>query len=209
MQGGIGRFPPRVAPREVPFPESTCSLVRGIFCSFPALTPVLNSSQQHQTVAHIPFIDELPFFLTQPEALALLEAKNPSDAINRILKAKNSESSQLQTQLMLQLQIKPESEGTSIVSCSSNKVSIKLLSPVGHFVTPWTVAYQAPLSTGILQARILEWVAMPSSRGSSPSRDRTRSPAVQADSLPPEPPGMSESNSKIRELCTVRLAMRL
>ena len=27
---------------------------------------------------------------------------------------------------------------------------------------------------GILQARILEWVAMPSSRGSSPPRDRTR-----------------------------------
>ena len=32
---------------------------------------------------------------------------------------------------------------------------------------PWTVACQAPLSTGILQARILEWDAMPSSRGSS------------------------------------------
>ena len=31
----------------------------------------------------------------------------------------------------------------------------------------WTVAYQAPLSMGILQARILEWIAMPSSRGSS------------------------------------------
>ena len=30
----------------------------------------------------------------------------------------------------------------------------------------WTVAHQAPLSMGILQARILEWVAMPSSRGS-------------------------------------------
>ena len=27
---------------------------------------------------------------------------------------------------------------------------------------------------GILQARILEWVAMPSSRGSSPPRDRTQ-----------------------------------
>ena len=25
-------------------------------------------------------------------------------------------------------------------------------------VTPWTVAHQAPLYTGILQARILEWV---------------------------------------------------
>ena len=35
---------------------------------------------------------------------------------------------------------------------------------VAEFVTPWTVALQAPLSMGILQARILEWVAMPSSR---------------------------------------------
>ena len=41
------------------------------------------------------------------------------------------------------------------------------------FVTPWTVACQVPLSMGILQARILEWVAMPSSRGSSWPRDRT------------------------------------
>ena len=32
---------------------------------------------------------------------------------------------------------------------------------------------QAPLSMGILQARILEWVAMPSSRGSSQPRDQT------------------------------------
>ena len=47
------------------------------------------------------------------------------------------------------------------------------LSPVRPFVTPWTVAHQAPLSMGILQARILQWVAMPSSRGSSQPRDRT------------------------------------
>ena len=39
---------------------------------------------------------------------------------------------------------------------------------------PWTVAHQAPLSTGILQTRILEWVAMSSSRGSSQPRDRTQ-----------------------------------
>ena len=31
-------------------------------------------------------------------------------------------------------------------------------------VTPWTVARQAPVSMGILQARILEWVVMPFSR---------------------------------------------
>ena len=36
---------------------------------------------------------------------------------------------------------------------------------------------------GILQARILEWVAMPSSRGSSWPRNQTRSPTLQADSL--------------------------
>ena len=40
---------------------------------------------------------------------------------------------------------------------------------------------------GILQARILEWVAMPSSRGSSQPRIDPRSLALQADSLPSEP----------------------
>ena len=35
-------------------------------------------------------------------------------------------------------------------------------------VTPWTAACQAPLSMGILQARILEWVTMPSIQGSNP-----------------------------------------
>ena len=38
---------------------------------------------------------------------------------------------------------------------------------------------------GILQARILEWVAFPFSRGSP----QPRSPSVQADSLPAEPQG--------------------
>ena len=38
----------------------------------------------------------------------------------------------------------------------------------------WTVAQQAPLSMGILQARVLEWVAMPSSRDYSQPRDQTQ-----------------------------------
>ena len=42
---------------------------------------------------------------------------------------------------------------------------------------------------GILQARTLERVAIHFSRGSSQPRDQTRSPALQADSLPSEPPG--------------------
>ena len=47
-------------------------------------------------------------------------------------------------------------------------------SVVSDSTTPWTVACQASLSMGILQARILEWVAMSSSRGSSQPRDRTQ-----------------------------------
>jgi len=42
---------------------------------------------------------------------------------------------------------------------------------------------------GILQARILEWVAFPFFRGSSQPRIEPRSPALQADSLPAEPQG--------------------
>ena len=50
----------------------------------------------------------------------------------------------------------------------------QLCSCVQLFAAPWIVARQAPLSMGILQARILEWVAMPSSRGSSWPRDPTQ-----------------------------------
>ena len=62
-------------------------------------------------------------------------------------------------------------------------------SHVRLFATLWTVAHQAPLSVGILQARILEWVAMTSSRGSCQPGIKPRSPALQLDSLPSEPPG--------------------
>ena len=37
------------------------------------------------------------------------------------------------------------------------KSKCSLLSHVHLCVTPWTVAYQTPLSMGILQAGILEW----------------------------------------------------
>ena len=50
-------------------------------------------------------------------------------------------------------------------------VHAKLLQLCQLFVTLWTLAHQAPLFMEILQARILEWVAIPSSRGSSQPRD--------------------------------------
>ena len=47
-------------------------------------------------------------------------------------------------------------------------------SVVWLFAAPWTLAHQAPLAMGVLQARILQWVAMPSCRGSSKPRDGTQ-----------------------------------
>ena len=64
------------------------------------------------------------------------------------------------------------------------------LSRVWLSASTWTGAHQAPLSVGILQARKPVWVAMPSSRGSSQPGVETRSSALQADSLPSEPPSI-------------------
>ena len=55
--------------------------------------------------------------------------------------------------------------------------------------TPWTVAHQAPLSMRILQARILEWWPFPSPGDLPDLGIKPRSPTLQADSLPAEPPG--------------------
>ena len=69
---------------------------------------------------------------------------------------------------------------------------LSCFSRVWLFVTCWTVGCQAPPSTEILQARMMEWVAMPSSRGSSGPRDWTHIswfPHWQAGSLPLVPSG--------------------
>ena len=63
----------------------------------------------------------------------------------------------------------------------------QLLSHVQLFVTTWTGPTGSSV-LGILQARILEWVAIPFSRASSQPKDWTWSPALQTDSLPSEPP---------------------
>ena len=62
--------------------------------------------------------------------------------------------------------------GEQALICRWHLCVLSHFSCVPLFATPWTVAHQAPLSVGFLQARTLEWIAMPSSRGSSPPRDR-------------------------------------
>ena len=66
---------------------------------------------------------------------------------------------------------------------------LSCFSCVWFSATPCTVARQAPLSMGILQARILEWVDMPSSRASSQPRDQTQISYVSCmGTLPQAPP---------------------
>ena len=65
--------------------------------------------------------------------------------------------------------------------------------PFNHvqlFATPWAVARQAPLSMGILQARILPFPSIPfHSPGDRLNLGmKPRPPILQADSLPSEPP---------------------
>ena len=59
----------------------------------------------------------------------------------------------------------------------------------------WTPCSPSSSVHGILQARILEWVAVSFSRGSSLPRDQTESPASQADSLRSEPPGRASQRA--------------
>ena len=59
----------------------------------------------------------------------------------------------------------------------------KWLSRVWLFVTPWNIVH------GILQARILEWVAFPFSKGSSQTRDWIQVSCIAGGFLPAEPQG--------------------
>ena len=68
---------------------------------------------------------------------------------------------------------------------------MKSLRRVWLFETPWTVAYQAPLSMGF--SRQEYWSGVPfRSPGDLPDPGiELGSPALQADTLPSEPPGKS------------------
>ena len=65
---------------------------------------------------------------------------------------------------------------------------------------PMNACQAPPLSMGILQARILQWVTMPSSRDLPNPRIEPTSPALQADSLPSEPPGKPVGSPEPRPL---------
>ena len=66
---------------------------------------------------------------------------------------------------------------------------VKLLSRVRLFATPWTVACQAPPSMGFSRQEYWSGLPFPSTGDLPNPGIEPRSPALQADSLPSEPPG--------------------
>ena len=65
----------------------------------------------------------------------------------------------------------------------------QLLSRVGLFATPRTVAHQAPLSMEFSRQEYWNALSFPSPGDPLDPGIKPRSPALQADSLPSEPPG--------------------
>ena len=69
------------------------------------------------------------------------------------------------------------------------KVKVKLLSHVRLFATPWTVAYEAPQSMEFCRQEYWSGLPFPSPGDLPNPGIEPWSLALQADTLPSEPPG--------------------
>ena len=107
---------------------------------------------------------------------------------------------------------------TSAFSSQSESES-EVAQRVGLFVTPWTRAYQASPSMGFSRQEHWSGLPFPSPKDLPDPGIEPRSPALQADALPPEPPGKSSDVAKqpvswtsakgIRTVVTVALLLLL
>ena len=94
-------------------------------------------------------------------------------------------------------------------------MKVKSLSCVLLFVTPWTVAYQAPLSMEFSRQQCWSGLPFPS-LGDLPNPGiKPGSPALHADTLPSEPPGkpkivyrLTESEKRSRSIVSDSLRPR-
>ena len=73
---------------------------------------------------------------------------------------------------------------------------MKSLSRVQLFATPWTVAYQAPLSMGFSRQESWSGLPFPSPVDLPDPGIEPGSPTLQADALPSESPEKSRSHLK-------------
>ena len=77
---------------------------------------------------------------------------------------------------------------------------MKSLSHVRLFATPWTVAYQVPPSMGFSRQECWSGLPFPSPGDLPDPGIEPRSPALQADALPSEPPGKPLEAHTITEI---------
>ena len=73
---------------------------------------------------------------------------------------------------------------------------MKSLSRVQLFATPWTVAYKAPLSMEFSRQEYWSGLPFPSPGDLPDSGIEPKSPALQADALPSEPPSKGKQTPK-------------
>ena len=101
----------------------------------------------------------------------------------------------------------PMSKKGKAKECS--KMKVKSLSCVQLFATPWTITYQTPLSMGFSKQEY--WSGFPFlSPGDLPDPGiKPRSPALQADALPSEPPGKPKNVQTIVQLHSFHILARL
>ena len=78
----------------------------------------------------------------------------------------------------------------------------KLLSCVQLFETPWTIAGQAPLSMGFSRQEYWGGLSFPSPGNLPDLGIESVSPALQADSLPSEPPGKPDDQQMQKKVLT-------
>ena len=84
-------------------------------------------------------------------------------------------------------------------------VRAKLLSRVSLFATLWTVAHQAPLSTGFPRQQYWSGLPRPSPGDLTDSGIEPVPPALQADSLLSEPPGKPELDPGSPKIITIAI----
>ena len=103
----------------------------------------------------------------------------------------HTSDSRLREAQSLQVTWYPRKKGLYCAVLSHSVVSDSAIS--------WTVARQTPQSMGILQAKILEWVAMPPPGDLPNPGIKLKSPILQMDSLPSDPP-RKPKNTRVSSL---------
>ena len=99
-------------------------------------------------------------------------------------------------------------QGCILSPCLKVKVKVKSFSRVRLFAAPWTVAYQAAPSMGFSRQEYWSGFPYPSPGDLLNPGIKPRSPALQADALPSEPPGKPPHICACLPLGLIQISLR-